>query len=115
MRETTLVSECPSYQAVVAADVLQHEAATPKGLLDRRHSVSQFQLARYDGVDSALEPFVSHYWVVTWDLSDRPAYASESLPHPTIHIVFQRGQSAIFGVPRGKFVRRLEGKDRAFG
>jgi AraC-like DNA-binding protein len=87
----------------------------PKGLLDRRHSESKFQLARYDPTDATIAAFVSHYWVVTWDLTGQPPYESESLPYPNMHLVFQRGMSGIFGVTRGKFVRRLEGRDRGFG
>jgi AraC-like DNA-binding protein len=87
----------------------------PKGLLDRRHSEAKFELRRYDPGNSTMAEIVSHYWVVAWDLTGQPAYESESLPYPNVHMVFQRGSSGIFGVPRGKFVRRLTGKDRAFG
>jgi AraC-like DNA-binding protein len=88
---------------------------TPRGLLDRRHSESKFKLARYDPIDAHVAAFVSHYWVVTWDLTGQPPYESESLPYPNVHLAFQRGMSGIFGPPRGKFVRRLEGRDRVFG
>src|SRR5438132_6648901 len=86
---------------------------SPKGLLDRKHSESKFQLTRYEPTSHELAAFISHYWVVSWDL-DEP-YFSESLPYPNVHIVFQTGMSGVFGVVRRKFVRRLEGKDRAFG
>src|SRR5262249_47349774 len=51
----------------------------------------------------------------SWDLTGQPPYESENLPHPNVHLVVQRGMSGIFGITRGKFVRRLEGSGRAFG
>ncbi len=87
----------------------------PKGLLDRKHSQSKFELARYDPTDPHIAAVVSHYWLVSWDLTDQEPYVSETLPYPSIHLVFQRGLSGVFGVPRGRFLRRLEGKDESFG
>ncbi|HVA23357.1 MAG TPA: helix-turn-helix domain-containing protein [Chloroflexota bacterium] len=90
------------------------KAEAPKGLLDRAHSQPKFQLARYDPAED-VSLFISHYWAVSWNLAGQEPFDSESLPSPNIHMVMQRDKSGIFGIPRGKFVRRLEGTDRAFG
>lgn len=94
---------------------MKTRTAVPKGVLDRRHSQSKFQLARYHPTDPALAAFVSHYWIVTWDLTGQDPYDSERLAYPNVHMVFQRGLSGIFGVQLSKFVRRLHGRDRGFG
>lgn len=60
-----------------------------------------------------LAPFVEHFWTVEWDL-DEPA-VREVLPHPSVHLVLERGGSAVAGVPTGRFTRRLEGRGRVLG
>lgn len=39
----------------------------------------------------------------------------ENLPFPSVHIVFEKGNTKIFGVVSGKFSKALEGKNRVFG
>jgi AraC-like DNA-binding protein len=65
--------------------------------------------------DSALAPFVEHYWRVRWDLRGQPPQTQEILPHPSVHLVLERGQSGIYGVHGGRFVRVLEGHGCVFG
>src|SRR5690348_16884779 len=60
-----------------------------------------------------LSPWINSYWMVMWDL-DRP-YCQESLPHPTVHLVFESGECAIQGPITEKFSRPLEGKGAVFG
>ena len=93
--------------------VMKVRSDTPKGLLDRKHSQTRFELTRFEPESEDVAVFVSHYWVVSWDLVE--PYFSESLPYPNVHVVFQRGASGVFGVVRRKFVRCIEGRDRAFG
>ena len=38
----------------------------------------------------------------------------EVLSHPCVHLVFEPGQSGIFGANTGKFTRQLEGQGRVF-
>lgn len=60
--------------------------------------------------------FVEHYWSVSWDLRGTSPQRVETLPHPSIHMVFDRtGESRIAGVARGKFVRMLDGEGGVFG
>ncbi len=61
----------------------------------------------------ALAPFVEHFWTVSWDLA-QPEVA-EVMPHPSVHLVLERGNSRVAGVPKGRFTRRLEGKGRVLG
>uniref|UniRef100_A0AAU3GZI6 Helix-turn-helix domain-containing protein n=1 Tax=Streptomyces sp. NBC_01401 TaxID=2903854 RepID=A0AAU3GZI6_9ACTN len=71
----------------------------------------------------ALRPHLEHYWLIDWDLSE--SYTSYVVPHPSVHLVFQRTESGgvaeragfaeVYGVVRGLFSRRLEGRGRVCG
>lgn len=63
----------------------------------------------------ALAPFVEHYWRVRWDLHGHPPQTQETLPHPNVQLVLEAGQSRIYGVHSGRFVRVLEGRGTVFG
>lgn len=60
-----------------------------------------------------LADYVAHFWWVAWDLPE-PA-VTETLPHPTAHLVFEGARAELRGVPTRRFVRRLEGRGRVFG
>jgi AraC-like DNA-binding protein len=89
----------------------------PRGVLKtatadpRRH-----RHARYHASPD-LEPFIEHFWSVQWDLRGLPPERAETLPHPSVHLIFERGarvESRIAGVARGKFSRLLEGEGAVF-
>ena len=64
-----------------------------------------------------LEPFVEHYWSVAWDYRGVAPARVEILPHPSVHLIFQRGVGAgarVMGVARGKVTRILEGEGGIF-
>ncbi|MGN2252703.1 DUF6597 domain-containing transcriptional factor [Frateuria sp. GZRe12] len=88
------------------------DPSRPRGVLHRRleGDLEHRRLAP----DPALAPFVEHYWRVRWDLRGQPSQTQETLPHPNVHLVLERGQSAIFGVHGGRFVRVLEGQGCVF-
>lgn len=65
--------------------------------------------------NTKLDFFIEHYWTVSWDFTDMEPYLAETLPYPSIHIVFEKGNSKIFGVTKGKFSILLEGKGSVFG
>jgi AraC-like DNA-binding protein len=87
----------------------------PRGIL--RTAVATVQRYRHDRYPPSrdLERYVEHYWSVRWDLRGLAPERVETLPHPSVHLVFERdGNSRICGVTRGKFVRMLEGENRLF-
>lgn len=84
----------------------------PRGLLRPRGIVSHH--ARYHP-SPHLEFFVEHYWIVRWDLRGKGPYLQETLPHPSIHIVFGPGDSRIVGIVRGRFSILLKDKGGVFG
>jgi AraC-like DNA-binding protein len=64
---------------------------------------------------AALEPWIEHFWSVAWDLRGQPPFLQETLPHPSVHIVFQPEGARVVGVVTGKFGYRLEGEGWVFG
>jgi AraC-like DNA-binding protein len=62
-----------------------------------------------------LDTYVEHYWVVEWDLRGQTPERAETLPHPCVHIIFERdGMSRIRGAAHAKFSRLLEDKGGVF-
>src|ERR1700712_2094747 len=86
----------------------------PRGILNRKAGANNYRLSRFNPTPD-LEPFIEHYWGVAWDLRGKPPQSQEVLSHPSVHLVFEKGKSVIFGVPTGKFTRKLEGRGRVFG
>lgn len=84
-----------------------------RGILHRKEGEKRFQLVRLLPTEDLLL-FIEFYWSVSWDLRGQEPYVSETLPHPSVHLVFEQGQALIFGVNTGKFSRLLEGQGRAF-
>lgn len=85
-----------------------------RGVLDAGEARGKFVLGR-SAPCAELAPYVMHYWSVRWDLRGQPPYVSEVLAHPSVHVVFERGRSAVHGVVRGRFTRELEGQGRVLG
>lgn len=87
---------------------------TPKGVVDPLGAARRIRLATYPP-SAALQPFVDYHWVVEWDMGARPPEVQRVLPYPNAHLVFDRGQTAIHGVVRGAFERKVEGAGRVLG
>lgn len=64
---------------------------------------------------AALRGFIEHFWMVRWDLSGHAPQLRETLPHPNVHLVFERGLTRIFGVHTARFTRVLDGVGCVFG
>ena len=57
-----------------------------------------------------LAEYVEHYWSVSWDLRGKEPYRAETLPHPSVHMVFgSDGLATIGGPSTAKFSRVIEG------
>ncbi|MBI2427571.1 MAG: AraC family transcriptional regulator [Ignavibacteriales bacterium] len=87
-------------------------AGKPRGILHPQKGEQFFHLQRYSPSDD-LRFFVEHYWSVQWNV---PApQTQEILPHPSVHLVIEQGNSGILGVVTGKFTRVLQGSGWVFG
>lgn len=100
--------------------MLNPEASAPGGFMQGcgvlRHSPPP---GRYGHLrhppPKALAAWVEHFWMESWDFRGCRPQVREVLPHPSVHLVFARNRSRIWGVQLGRFVRQLEGRDRIFG
>src|SRR5260370_8902213 len=88
--------------------MIRPKLETPRGVLHLRIE-STPGYGRYCPAED-LAPFVEHFWTVEWDLAE-PA-VREVLPHPSVHLVLERGRSAVAGVPARPFPLPLEGTGR---
>ena len=62
-----------------------------------------------------LSLYVEHYWVVEWDLRGKSPELAETLPHPSVHLIFEEdGKSRIRGPARQKFSTTLRDKGGVF-
>ncbi len=95
--------------------MIRPKTATPRGIL-KTATVNEPRIEHHRYHASAdLDPFIEHYWSVRWDLREAAPQCAETLPHPSVHVVFEDdGGARIGGVTRGKFSRMLEGKGGAF-
>ncbi len=89
-------------------------AGKPRGLLNPKTGQQKFKLSLHVPA-SDLRFFVAHYWVVSWDLREQEPYLSENLSHPTVHLVFEKNNTKVFGVVTGRFRQLLQDQGQVFG
>jgi AraC-like DNA-binding protein len=91
------------------------ELGPPRGVLKQSSpEPGRFRHARRSA-HPELAAWVDHYWMVFWDLRGFPPHPVETLPHPNVHVVFERGDSRVWGVSTRKFSRMLEDRSHVFG
>lgn len=88
-----------------------------RGIVDPAQLLARVDFRRPDPAEP-LRPYVEHYWLIDWDLTE--PYVSHVLPHPAVHIVFQQFEGTdpfveIAGIPHGLFTQKLEGRGRVCG
>src|SRR5215813_599028 len=95
--------------------IISRKTDPPRGVLKTGAVDEQrFRHERYHP-SADLSPYVEHYWVVEWDLRGQAPVRVETLPHPSVHMVFEAGdRSRVRGAARLKFSRLLEGKGGVF-
>lgn len=93
---------------------LRDVAAKPKGVVDPLAFRQRFRLNRYQPC-AALAGVLDHHWIVEWDLRGQPPYTQRTLPYPCVNVVFDRRQTAIFGVVSGAFETTLAETGRVIG
>ncbi|MFI5835204.1 DUF6597 domain-containing transcriptional factor [Micromonospora sp. NPDC051300] len=68
--------------------------------------------------DPALRPWVEHYWLIDWDLTE--PFEQRVVPHPSVNVVFQAQDDTaehglVAGVDTGLFAVTLHGAGRVTG
>lgn len=64
---------------------------------------------------SDVSQWIAHYWGVRWSLPADESYTAETLPHPSVHMIFEKGHCMVSGPHTRKFSRTLRGQGEAFG
>jgi AraC-like DNA-binding protein len=100
--------------AVQIEEVFDTEVGRARGVLRRPLLAGQLRHARRRP-PSDLAYWIAHYWMIRWDLRGCEPHVAESLPHPNIHVVFEKDNSVVFGVQTSKFSRLIEGRSQVFG
>jgi AraC-like DNA-binding protein len=101
-------------QPSCAEEIYDPEAGRPRGVLRPAPADGRMRHARRKPpID--LQPWIQHFWSVSWDLCGCEPFLQETLPHPNVHIVFDRAGSHVAGVHTARFSTTLEGESRVFG
>jgi len=85
-----------------------------RGVLRVPPAAGKFRMLRRSP-PADLAHCIAHYWMVSWDLSGQKPHRQETLPHPNIHVVFEKDNSMVGGVTTGRFTRVLQGQSHVFG
>jgi AraC-like DNA-binding protein len=93
---------------------LQSVPRPTRGVVNPAAGEKVFRLERYLPA-ADLAPFVEHFWLVAWTLPDGVVHVQRTLPRHAIHLVFDEGRTAIFGVMTGSFEYTLQGSGRVLG
>jgi AraC-like DNA-binding protein len=108
------VKEAPAPSNFLTEEIYDREAGRPRGVLRPPPAEGRLRHARRNP-PTDLEPWIQHYWSVSWDLRGCEPFLQETLPHPNVHIVFDQTGSHIAGVHTGRFSTILEDQGRVFG
>jgi AraC-like DNA-binding protein len=95
-------------------EVFDPEVGPARGILRRPLPAGKLSHARRSPPPD-LAYWIAHYWMITWDLRGHAPHIAESLPHPNIHVIFEKDSSVVSGVQSRKFRRLLEGRSQVFG
>ncbi|WP_327325367.1 helix-turn-helix domain-containing protein [Streptomyces sp. NBC_01210] len=88
-----------------------------RGIVEAQELFARVRFRRREPVP-ALRPYLEHYWLIDWDLTE--PYASHVVPHPSVNVVFQRygdeaGWGEVAGIGLRLFTQKLEGRGRVCG
>lgn len=85
-----------------------------RGILDPAAARAGFTLTRHFPA-SDVGAFVQRYWIITWDLRGRPPHRQETLPHPCVNFVIERGRTRVYGPADARGVQVLRERGAVFG
>jgi len=95
-------------------EVFDPEVGRARGVLRRPLPAGKMRHSRRRP-SPGLAHLITHYWIIHWDLRGCEPHVAESLPHPNIQLVFEKGSAVVCGVQTHKFSVLLEGQSRVFG
>src|SRR5580704_10611915 len=75
-------------------EVFDSEVGRARGILRRPLPAGKLGHARRSPPPD-LAYWIAHYWMITWDLRGLAPHIAETLPHPNIHVVFEKDGSVV--------------------
>jgi AraC-like DNA-binding protein len=84
-----------------------------KGILQADAGKQKFKLSRYEPAEE-LRPYIQHYWVTEWDLRGLEPYRQVILSHPNVNLIFEPGNTRIYGVTEKTSSYLLQGQGSVF-
>ena len=88
-----------------------------RGIVDARELFTRVCFRRREPTP-ALRPYLEHYWLIDWDLTE--PYASHVVPHPSVNVVFQQygdepAWAEVAGIGLELCTQKLAGRGRVCG
>ena len=85
-----------------------------RGVFYSQKSEKNYSLTRVKP-SHRLSCLVETFWMVSWDLHNKPSHQQQNIPDPCIHIVFETRNSRIIGAVTKRYSVELVGKGLIFG
>lgn len=86
----------------------------PREVLNAEQTAQHYTFQTYN-VSAELAPFADYYWVMRWDLRNKPPVTAEVIPSPYTNLTFMSEGARITGVSTGKYSYQLQGEGTIFG
>ncbi|MCX2183345.1 helix-turn-helix domain-containing protein [Streptomyces sp. SKN60] len=91
-----------------------------RGIVDAAELLARVRFRRHMPAPE-LRPYLEHYWLIDWDLTE--PYASHVVPHPSVNVVFERDarptgpldSAVVSGIGLELFTKELTGTGRVCG
>jgi hypothetical protein len=99
--------------AVTISTILTPKTEKPRGVLKQSAPAGEIVHQRYQP-SAELAGYVEHFWSVHWELDPGAIQKVETLPHPSVHLVFEQGATVLEGIRKAAFSRVLQGKGFVF-
>lgn len=93
---------------------LQNTQPLPKEVLNPLQTAKLYTFHTFKPSDT-LAAFVDYYWIMRWDLTDRPPFIAEVIPSPYTNLTFMPEGARVTGVTTGKYTYELKGQGAIIG
>lgn len=98
-----------------APRTVRNDTLVKSGILDPQSFDKYCKLTAYKPTDS-LRPFVSHYWIIRWDVPDGQLYRPvEVLSQPVVNLFFTANEAFVYGLINTTFEYEAYGKGTMAG
>ena len=101
------------HSACLLENLLKTKFEKPRGVLAQNFPSGEIAHQRFHPSPD-LASRVEHFWSVHWNLERESPHKVATLPHPSVHLVFEKDRTTLDGVRKGMFSRTLTGNGFVF-